>query len=79
MGARADLHSALFRFAASLFRLSLQIIPCYPLIKFPATRNIFPDNLRRELREKLLQHSGFVQRNWPPRDQNRKIPCKIPC
>src|SRR6266478_6287632 len=29
MGARADLHSALFRFAASLFRLSLQIIPCY--------------------------------------------------
>ncbi len=29
MGARADLHSALFRFAVSLFRLSLQIIPCY--------------------------------------------------
>src|SRR5258707_8471174 len=47
--------------------------------KFPVPQNIFPVSLGRELLEKRMQHRGFVQRNWPPGDQSRKIPCKIPC
>src|SRR5258706_2002257 len=43
--------------------------------KFPVLQNIFPVNLRREFRKQWLQHSGFVQRNWLLRVQNRKIPC----
>ena len=43
--------------------------------KFPVLQNIFPVNLRREFRKKSLQHSGFVQRNWPLRAQNCEIPC----
>ena len=53
----------------------------FPVIaqKFPVLQNIFPVNLRQEFRKKSLQHSGFVQRNWLLRPQNRKIPCYFPC
>ena len=47
--------------------------------KFPVLRNLFPDNLLRELREKSLQHSGILRRTRRAGPQNRKIPCKIPC
>ena len=30
--------------------------------KFPVLQNLFPDNSRRELREKSLRHSGFLLR-----------------
>ena len=46
--------------------------------KFPVLRNIFPVNSRRELRDKSLQDSGFLQRNQVPGPQNYKTPCKIP-
>jgi len=42
---------------------------------FPVLQNILPVNLRREFRKKSLRHSGFVQRNWLLKDQNREIPC----
>src|SRR6267378_1177993 len=47
--------------------------------KFLVPRNLFPDNLLRELREKSLQHSRILHRTWLAGRQNRKIPCKIPC
>ena len=52
-------------------------LPNFPVLagNFPVLQNIFPVNLRREFRKKSLQHSGFVQRNWLLRAQNRKIPC----
>jgi len=47
--------------------------------KFPVPRKYFPVNLRREIREKSLQHSGFLLRNRLSKPQECKIPCKIPC
>jgi hypothetical protein len=47
--------------------------------KFLVPRNLFPDNLLRELREKSLQHSRILHRTWLAGRQNRKFPCKIPC
>src|SRR5712671_6672339 len=46
--------------------------------KFLVPRNLFPDNLLRELREKSLQHSRILHRTWLAGRQNRKFPCKIP-
>jgi hypothetical protein len=43
--------------------------------KFPVLRNFFPVNLRRELTNKSLQHSGFSLQHRPLEPQNRKIPC----
>jgi hypothetical protein len=49
----------------------------FPVIglKFPVLQNIFPVNLRTELREKRLQHSGFLHVICLRMPRNRKIPC----
>jgi hypothetical protein len=53
----------------------------FPVIakKIPVPQNIFPVNSGRELRDKWLQHSSFLLRNWPLASQKSKIPCKFPC
>jgi hypothetical protein len=45
--------------------------PLKSCMKFPVIFQKFP------VREKSLRHSGFVQRNWLLRAQNRKIPCNV--
>jgi hypothetical protein len=63
----------------NLIRRCLQVKFPVPAKKIPVPRNIFPVNLRRELREKSLQHSSFLLGNRFGEAQNRKIPCRIPC
>ena len=48
------------------------------VLEFPVPQIIFPDNPRRELLEKSLQDSGFLQGDPASEPQNSKIPCKIP-